>query len=91
MQKASREDALLLDDLLTGALTQLYPPNSELAALPIRNRIGALIIMKMVKHLAGSDIPPNAQLMMAISWARIGASTGFAPTKSSVDMLSRLN
>jgi hypothetical protein len=91
MQKASMEDALILDDLLTGALTQLYPPGSELAALPIRDRIGALIIMKMVRHLAGNDIPPNAQLMMAITWARIGASTGFTPTRSSVDMLTRLN
>lgn len=91
MKKASREDALILDDLLTGALTQLYPPSSNLDTLPIRDRIGALIIMKMVKHLAGNDIPLDAQMMMAITWARIGASTGFSPTPSSVDMLSRLN
>ena len=91
MQKASREDALILDDLLTGVLTQLYPPSSDLFSLPIRDRIGALIVLKMVRHLAGNDIPPNAQLMMAITWARIGASTGFKPTRSSVDMLSGLN
>lgn len=91
MQVATKEDALILDDILTGAIRQLIPPGKDYHVLPVRDRIGAMIVMKMVRHLSGNQFPPREKFLMAMTFALVGASTGITPkSNSSVDLLSQL-
>lgn len=91
MQVATKEDALVLDTLLTAAIRQLIPPGKQYQELPVRDRIGAMIVMKMVRHLSGNQFPQREKFLMAMTFALIGASTGITPkTNSSVDLLSQL-
>ena len=75
----TREECVPIDDILTKSLTALYPPGSKLEEITLSDKIGALIIMKIVAHIASANLDTKTRKMMAVMFAVIGSSTGIVP------------
>lgn len=91
MREATPAEAKLLDPILTDALKKTFPVGAEVNLLSQNDRIGTLILLKVVRHLAGSRLDPDTKLLCSIVFATVGASTGMRPTQSSVALLDQLN
>lgn len=76
-----------LDDILTAALKQTFPHGTKIADMSFNDKVGTMILLKVVKHLAGSNLPPAIQFQMAMLYATLGASTGVMPTEASTVQL----
>lgn len=87
------EEAIPLDDILTEALIRVRPPGSLIQNMSFNDKVGAMILLKVIKHLAGSNLPVSIQRGMVLMYATLGASIGMIPKKdmSAVDLMYRTN
>jgi hypothetical protein len=91
-QVKNQEEAAPLDEILTAALQQTFPVGTKVKNMTFNDKVGTMLLLKMIRHLAGDTLPISAQLYMALVYASLGASTEIWPTSNStVDLLSSVN
>lgn len=87
----TQEETAPLDAILTKALSDAMPPGTKVETMSFREKVGTIILLKTIKHLAGPTLDFQTRMAMAMLYAVLGASTGMQPTASSVEMLNKEN
>ena len=92
LQAKGIEEIKPLDAIITRALSQTFPIGTKIDEMSFNDKVGTMILLKIVNHLAGPNLSPVINARMAILYAIIGASTGMLPNdRSTVSMLYRSN